>query len=69
MDETSFDTEWKWNIVLEEKEKKSETSYTVSNERLLKAGPMIWMVLRPLNITQNEKLKDDKNERDRLTTH
>ena len=41
MDETNSDTEWKWNIVLEELEKKFETLYTVSNERLIKAGPMI----------------------------
>ena len=40
-DETNSDTEWKWNIVLEEMEKKLETSYTVSNERLIGAGPMI----------------------------
>ena len=32
MDETNSDTAWKWNIVLEEMEKKFETSYTVSNE-------------------------------------
>ena len=41
MDETSSDTAWKWNIVLEEMEKKFETFYTVSNERLIKASPMI----------------------------
>ena len=41
MAETNSDTAWKWNIVLEEMEKKFETSYTVSNERLIKAGPMI----------------------------
>ena len=41
-------------------EKKFETSYTVSNEQLIKASPMIWTVLKPLNITQNEKLKDDR---------
>ena len=41
MDGTNSDTKWKWNIVLEEMEKKFETSYTVSNERLIKVGPMI----------------------------
>ena len=41
MDETNSDTAWKWNIVSEEMEKKFETFYTVSNERLIKAGPMI----------------------------
>ena len=41
MDETNFDTAWKWNIALEEMEKKFETFYTVSNERLIKAGLMI----------------------------
>ena len=41
MDGTNSDTEWKWNIVLEEMEKKFETFYTVSNERLIKAGPML----------------------------
>ena len=30
-DETNSDTAWKWNIVLEEMEKKFETSYTVSD--------------------------------------
>ena len=33
MGETNSDTEWKWNIALEEMEKKFETFYTVSNER------------------------------------
>ena len=69
MDETNFDIDWKWNIVLEEMETKFETSYTVWNERLIKAGPMLWTVFRPLNITQNEKLKDDKEDRDTLITH
>ena len=69
MDETNSDIAWKWNIVLEEMEKKFETSYTVSNERLIKAGAMIWTVLRPLNIMQNEKLKDDKQDRDILASH
>ena len=41
MDETSSDTAWKWNIVIEEIEKKFETFYTVSNEQLRKAGTMI----------------------------
>ena len=40
MDETNSETARKWNIALEEMEKKFET-YTVSNERLIKAGPMI----------------------------
>ena len=41
LDETSSDTEWKWNIVSEELDRKIETIYTVSEERLNKAGPMI----------------------------
>ena len=69
MDETNFDTEWNWNIVLEEMEKKFETYYTVSNERLIKAGPMIWTVIKPLNMSQNEKLKEVREDRDALTTH
>ena len=36
-DETNFDTEWKWDIVSEEMEKKFETFYTVSKEKLTKA--------------------------------
>ena len=32
MDETNFDTEWKWNIVSEEMVKKLETSHTVSKK-------------------------------------
>ena len=38
-DETNSDTAWKYNIVLEEMETNIETSNTVSNERLIKAGP------------------------------
>ena len=41
MDETNSDTAWKWKILLEDKKKISGTSYTVSIERLIKAGPMI----------------------------
>ena len=44
MDETNSDTAWEWNIVLEKMEKKFGTFYTVSNERLIKCGPMIWTV-------------------------
>ena len=69
MAETNSDTAWKVNIVLEEMEKKFVTSYTVSNERLIRAGPMIWTVLRPLSITLNVKLKDDKEDKDTSTTH
>ena len=36
-DETNFDTEWKWDIVSEEMEKKFETLCTVSKEQLTKA--------------------------------
>ena len=64
MDETNFDTEWKWNIALEEMEKKFETFSTVSNERLIKADPMIWTVLRLLNKMQNWKLEDGKEDGD-----
>ena len=39
-DETNSDTEWKWNIVSEEMEKFG-TFYSVSKERLTKAGLMI----------------------------
>ena len=63
MDETNFDTEWKWNIVLKEVGKKFGTFHTLSNERLLKAGPKIWTVLRPLNKMQNVRLKDDKEDK------
>ena len=41
MDETKSDTGWKWNIGLDEIEKKFEFSYILSNERLTKVGPMI----------------------------
>ena len=41
MEATNSDTEWKWNFALEEMEKKFETSYIVSSERLIKVGPMI----------------------------
>ena len=69
MEETNFDIEWKKNIVLEEMEKKFETFYTVSNERLIKVGPMIWTVLRPLNQKQNVRLRDDREHKGTLTTH
>ena len=69
MDETSSDTAWKWNIVLEEIEKKFETFYTVSNEQLIKAGPMIWTVLRPLTMPQNLRPKEVKEDKDTLTVH
>ena len=69
MDETNFDTKWKWSIVLEATEKKFQTFYIVSNERLEKAGPMIWTVLRLLNKMRKGKLKDDKEERDMSTIH
>ena len=68
MDETNFDTEWKWNLVLEEMQKKFGTSYTVSNGQLTRAGPMIWTVLRPLNKMQNEQHKADKGDRGTWTT-
>ena len=68
MDETNSDTEWKWNIVLEEMEKKFETFYTVSNERLIKAGPMIWTVLRPRNKMRNGQHKADKGDKGKWTT-
>ena len=68
MDETNSDTAWKWNIVLEEMEKKFGTFYTVSNERLIKAGPMIWTVLRPLNKMQNGQHKADKGDKGTWTT-
>ena len=31
-DETNFDTEWKWNIVSEEMEKKFKTFHTTSHQ-------------------------------------
>ena len=69
MDETNSDTAWEWNIVLEEIEKKFETFYTVSKERLINSGPMIWTVLRPLTIKQNVRPKEDKEDKDTSTTH
>ena len=50
-------------------EKKFETFYTVSNERLIKAGTMIWTVLRPLTMPQNVRPKEDKEDKDTLTVH
>ena len=65
MAETNSDTAWKCNIVLEEMEKKTETSYTVSNERLIEAGPMIWTVLVTLNVMP----QDDKEDKATSATH
>ena len=36
--QTSFDTEWKWNAVLEEMEKKFEAPYILSKELWLNNG-------------------------------
>ena len=47
---------------------KIEIFYTGSNERLIKAGPMTWTVLRPLNTMQIVMLKNDKEVRDISTT-
>ena len=69
IDETNSDTEWKWNIALEEMEKKFETSYTLSSGQLIKAGPMIWTVLKPLTVPQNLRPKEDKEDKHTLTTH
>ena len=69
MNGISSDTEWKWNFVLEEMGKKFETSYTVSNERLIKAGAMIWTVLRPLTMPQSVRPKEDKEDKDTSTSH
>ena len=41
-DGTNSDTEWKWNIVLEEIEKKLGTSYIASRELWIKGGQTIW---------------------------
>ena len=41
MEETNSDFERKWNIASEAMERKFETFYTVSSERLITAGPMI----------------------------
>ena len=41
---------------------------TVSSKRLKEGGLMIWTVLRLLNKMQNERLKDDKEDRDISTT-
>ena len=68
MDGTNFNTEWKRNTALEEMEKKSETYYTVLSERLIRAGSMIWTVLRPLTITLNVKHKADKGDKGTWTT-
>ena len=63
MGKITSDTKWKWNIALEETEKNFETSYTVWSERLIKDGPMIWTVLRPLTMPQNVRPKEDKEDK------
>ena len=68
LDETSSDTEWKWNIVSEELDRKIETIYTVSEERLNKAGPMIWMVLTLPNKRRNDTLQHNKEDKDTSIT-
>ena len=68
MDETNSDTAWKWNIVLEEMEKNFEIFYTVSNERLIKAGPMIRTVSRPLIKMRTGQQKGDKGDKGTWTT-
>ena len=46
----------------------TETFYTVSIERLIKAGSMIWTVLGPLNKKRNEQHKEGKGDKGTCTT-
>ena len=68
MDETNSDTEWKWNIVLEERGKKFGTTYTASKEPWIKVAQMIWKELPQQIMVLREQLKDDKEDRDTSTT-
>ena len=69
MDETSSDTEWKWNTSSEEMEKKSEISSIASRELWIKGGQAIWKELPQQIMVLKEQLKDDKEDKDTLTTH
>ena len=42
MEKTNFETEWKWNITLEEMENKFGISYIASRELWIKGGLTIW---------------------------
>ena len=58
----------KWNIVLEEMEKKFGTSYTSLRELWIKGGQMIWKELPQQIRVLKEQLKEDKEDTDTSTT-
>ena len=68
MDETNFKTEWKWNIVLEEMERKFGTSYIVSRELWIKGDQTIWKELTQQTMVLKEPLWHGRDDKDILTT-
>ena len=69
MDETNSDTALKWNIVLEEMERKLGTSYTALREPWIKGVQTIWEELPQRIMGLNERPKEDKGDKDTSTTH
>ena len=69
MDEANFDNEWKWNIVLEEMEKRVGNSYIASKELWIKDDQTIWKELAQQIMELKEMLRHGKDDKDILTTH
>ena len=68
MDETNFDTEWKWNIAIEEMEKKFGTSYIASRELWIEGGQTLWKEVPQQTMVLKEQLRHGKEDKDTLTT-
>ena len=68
MDETNFDTEWKWNNVSEDREKKLVIFFTKSREPSTRVSQTKWKESLTLNQLPSETLEHDKEDKDTLTT-
>ena len=68
VDKTNFDTESKWNIALEEMEKKFGTSCIASGELWIKGGQMIWKELPQQTMVLKELLRHGKEDKGTLTS-
>ena len=67
-DATNFDTEWKWNFVLEEMGKRFGTSYIASKELWMTGGRTIWKELPQEIMVLKEMLRHGKDDEDLLIT-
>ena len=67
-EETNFDIEWKWNIVLEEMERKFETLYMEYTELWIKGGQTRWKEMPRQIVVLKELLRHCKEDKDTSTT-